>query len=97
VEPRAGFNAKNRTPPALPNLGDILSFALSLEKQGYKTHSVKGSISGLKAIDRRINLLDVQAVLTYLARVQVSQTRKEQLSNYLEKFYKWKSIEFQKP
>ena len=80
-----------------PNLGDILSHALSLEKQGYKPNSVRGTIGGLKALDRRVNLLDVQGVLIYLARVQLSPTRKEQLSNYLEKFYRWKGVEFQKP
>ena len=68
-----------------------------MERQGYKASSVRGTISGLKGIDRRVNLLDVQSVLTYLARVQISPTRKEQLSNYLEKFYKWKGLEFQKP
>jgi len=79
---------------SLSNIGDILSHALSLEKQGYKQNSVRGTLSGFKALDRRVNLLDVQAVLT---RVQLSPTRKEQLSNYLEKFYKWKGVEFQKP
>jgi hypothetical protein len=51
---------QDRQPAATPpNLGDILSLALSLEKQGYRANSVRGLIGGLKAIDRRTNLLDV--------------------------------------
>jgi hypothetical protein len=68
-----------------------------MERQGFKAHSVKGTVSGLKSIDRRTNLLDAEAVLEYLARIQVSETRKEQLSNYLAKFYGWKGLSFRKP
>lgn len=109
MEPRAGFASENSgefspvalrrnlRPAALSNIGDILSFALWMEKQGYKPHSIRGAASSLKSVDRRTNLLDVQAVLGYLARIQVSEVRKENLSNHLERFYKWKGLQFQKP
>jgi integrase len=68
-----------------------------MEKQGYRPPTVRGAVSSLKSVDRRTSLLDVQAVLGYLARLQVSEVRKENLSNHLESFYKWKGLEFHKP
>ena len=32
-------------------MGDILSFALLMQKQGYKQHSVTGTVSGLKGAE----------------------------------------------
>lgn len=84
-------------PATLPHIGDILSFALWMEKQGYRRPTVRGAVSSLKSIDRRTNLLDVQSVLGYLARIHVSEVRKENLSDFLENFYKWKGMEFHKP
>jgi integrase len=36
-------------------------------------------------------------VLRYLARINAGEARKENLSNHLERFYKWKDISFNKP
>jgi len=94
MDPRAGFASENSCefspvastsfrpnlrPAVLPHIGDILSFALWMEKQGYRAPTVRGTVSSLKSIDRRTNLLDPQAVLGYLARIQVSEVRKENL------------------
>jgi integrase len=68
-----------------------------MEKQGYKRYTIRGAVSSLKSIDRRTNLLDIQAVLGYLARIQVSEVRKENLSDFLDNFYRWKGLAFQKP
>jgi integrase len=68
-----------------------------MEKQGYRPPTIRGAVSSLKSIDRRTNLLDVESVLTYLARVQATEARKESLSDHLERFYKWKGFEFHKP
>jgi integrase len=110
MEPRAGFASETKVSPvasaslqrnsrsaAVSSIGDILSYALWMEKQGYKPLTIRGAVGSLKSIDRRTNLLDVQAVLGYLARIQVSEVRKENLSNYLDTFYKWKGLGFKKP
>ena len=68
-----------------------------MQKQGYKSPTIRGAVNSLKSIDRRTNLLDVQAVLGYLARINAGEARKENLSNHLERFYKWKDISFNKP
>jgi len=68
-----------------------------MEKQGYKLPTIRGALSSLKSVDRRTNLLDIQSVLAYLARIQATEARKESLSDHLERFYKWKGLPFQKP
>jgi hypothetical protein len=68
-----------------------------MEKKGYKQPTIRGVVSSLKSVDRRTNLLDVEAVLAYLARIHASEARKESLCDHLENFYKWKGIAFTKP
>jgi integrase len=68
-----------------------------MQKQGYRQPTIRGTVNSLKSIDRRTSLLDVQSVLAYLARIQASEARKENLSNHLARFYKWKGISFNKP
>ena len=68
-----------------------------MQKQGYKQPTVRSAVNSLKSIDRQVNLLDVELVLSYLARIQASGARKENLSNHLDRFYKWKGITWYKP
>ena len=68
-----------------------------MEKKGYKAHTVKGAVSSLKSVDRRTDLLDTQAVLSYLAHAKFGDVRRENLATHLERFYKWKGIPFEKP
>lgn len=68
-----------------------------MQKQGYKPPTIRGTVNSLKSVDRRTNLLDVESILAYVARIQVSEARRENLSNHLQRFYKWKGIPFNKP
>jgi integrase len=68
-----------------------------MQKQGYKPPTTRGAVNSLKSIDKKVSLRDIQGVLSYLARIHVSEARKENLSNHLERFYKWKGIPFTKP
>jgi type 1 fimbriae regulatory protein FimB/type 1 fimbriae regulatory protein FimE len=67
------------------------------EKRGYKPHTIRGALNSLKSVDRRTDLLDPQAVLSYLAYAKFGDVRRENLATHLERFYKWKGIPFDKP
>jgi hypothetical protein len=67
------------------------------EKRGYKAHTIRGALNGLKSVDRQTDLLDPQAVLSYLAHGKFGDVRRENLATHLERFYKWKGIPFEKP
>jgi hypothetical protein len=51
----------------------------------------------LRAIAKRTNLLNPEAVKSYLASADLSENRKGKLTHDLSRFYKWKHIPFQKP
>lgn len=78
-------------------LGEILSFGLSMRKQGYRESTVKPCIRALKSIARRANLLDSESVKSYLASAQLSENRKEKLTHDLTRFYHYKKMPFEKP
>jgi integrase len=68
-----------------------------MQKEGYRPPTIRGAVSALKSIDRRISLTQVESVLSYLAGSRVSEGRKERLSDYLALFYRWKRVQFHKP
>jgi len=51
----------------------------------------------LKAVARRANLLDPEAVRGYLGRAEILENRKIKICENLDRFYKHKGIAFQKP
>jgi integrase len=78
-------------------LGDILSFGLWMNKQGYRHSTVHYCVQALKSVARRTNLLDPESVKSFLASVNVSESRKAKLVEDLARFYNWKHIPFDKP
>jgi integrase len=56
-----------------------------------------GSVEALKALARRADLLDPESAKEYLALAQLSEGRKQILAQYLERFYRFKGIAFEKP
>jgi integrase len=80
-----------------PDLGDILSFGLWMNKQGYRHSTVHYCIQALKSIARQVSLLDPESVKGYLASMNVSEARKAKLVEDLARFYNWKHVPFDKP
>ena len=67
------------------------------EKQGFKESSIRSAIAALKAVARKVDIFDVEAVKSYLANAKVTEGRKERIVNDLTRFYKYKNIRFEKP
>jgi integrase len=78
-------------------VGDIVSFGLWMQKQGYRASTVHYCIQALKSVARRANLLDPESAKTYLASAMISEARKAKLAEDLARFYGWKRIPFEKP
>ena len=70
-----------------PLIGEILSFGLWMEKEGYRPSTTRFAVEALRSVSRRVDLLDSNAVKGYLAKAKVSDGRKERLSNDLVRFY----------
>jgi len=88
-----------KVPPPAPasNLSEILAFGFWMRKQGYRPSTIQATINTLKAVARKANLLDPEAVKMNLASASVSVGRKEKICQDLARFYKFKQIPFQIP
>ncbi len=78
-------------------IGEILSFRLWMQREGYRPATTRCAAEASKSLSRRVDLFDTDAVKTHLARANVSEGRKERLSNDLARFYRYKGIQFEKP
>jgi len=78
-------------------LGEILSFGLWMRKQGYRESTIRPCVRALKAIAKRTNLLNPESVKSYLASAELSENRKEKLTDDLARFYRYKQIAFDRP
>ena len=68
-----------------------------MQKQGYRHSTTKYCIQSLKSLARKTSLLQTESVKSYLAVIQVSESRKAKLAEDLARFYAYKHIPFQKP
>jgi integrase len=68
-----------------------------MEKQGYRKSTVRYCIQALKSVGRNANLLDSESVKEYLARANISESRKAKLTEDVARFYTYKHIPFDKP
>ena len=68
-----------------------------MQKQGYRESTIINTVSSLKPIARRTNLLDPEQAKHYLAKATLSENRKDKLTQDLARFYRYKSIPFNKP
>jgi len=57
------------TPTTFYGLGEIVAFALWMQKQGYRESTIRSSVSALKSVARNANLLNPDDVKGYLARL----------------------------
>jgi len=78
-------------------LGEILSFATWMMKQGYKDSTIRACVRSLKGLARRADLLNPESVKTYLAGAKLSEARKAILVQHMARFYTYKRIPFDKP
>jgi len=89
-------------PPAPPYaeptpVSEIAALAFYRKKNGYKESTIRGTVHTLKALAHHVNLLDPEAVKAYLAKAECSVNRKGKVVEDLDRFYKYKAIEWQKP
>jgi len=68
-----------------------------MSKQGYRESTIRSAVSALKAIAKRTDLFDSEAVKAYLANAKLTDGRKEIIVTYLARFYELMQIPFQKP
>jgi integrase len=96
-----GLVGSNPTPGANHRthgvLGEILSLAFWMRKQGYRPSTIRSCVNTLKAVAKRANLLDPEDVKTYLAAASVSVNRKEKICQDVARFYKYKGIRWEMP
>ena len=78
-------------------VGEIVSFALWMRKQGYKDSTVRGCVRVLKSVARRADLPVPESTKCYLAGAKVSEARKALIVQHLARFYTYKRIPFDKP
>lgn len=67
-------------------LSEIFSLAFWKRKQGYRPSTIRSCVNTLKAVAKRANPLDPEAVKTYLASANVSVNRKEKICQNLYEF-----------
>ncbi len=80
-----------------PLHSEIATFAFYLKKNGYRDSTIRGTVHALKALAHHVNLLDPEAVKAYLTRVECSINRKAKICEDLDRFYKYKGIQWVKP
>jgi integrase len=68
-----------------------------LSKAGYKESTIRSAVSALKAIAKRIDLLNTEAVKTYLTKADMGEGRKEIVVVHLAKFYRYLNVPFERP
>jgi len=68
-----------------------------MNKQGFSPATIQAAVKTLRAIARRVNLLDPETVKSHLTMLQVSETRKQKITEDLTRFYEYKKIPFAKP
>jgi len=68
-----------------------------MQREGYKPSTIESQVSALKGIAHRTNIHDPDAVKSYLANLNVTEARKEALVIRLNRFYKWKGINWTPP
>jgi integrase len=85
-------------PPLSQNiLGEIVSFALWMKKQGYRDSTVRGCVRVLRSVARRADLLEPESAKAYLATAKLSEARKALIVQHLARFYAHRQIPFDKP
>ena len=83
--------------PVRPTNSDIAAHALYLQREGYRTSTIESHVSSMKTIARHSDIYNPDSVKAYLARLNGSEARKEALVIRLNRFYRWKKIQWTPP
>jgi len=68
-----------------------------MRRQGYRETTIHFSVKSLIWVAKRTNLLEPETVKAFLASAETSESRKRKLVEDLARFYKFKSIPFDRP
>ena len=90
-------HSPHQTTNPLVSLSELAAFGFWMQKQGYRPSTIQGCIKSLKPIARQTNLLDPEAVKSYLAKASVSENTKDRYTQDLTRFYKYKGITWTAP
>jgi len=83
--------------PDRQSSGEILSYTIHLQREGYREPTIESTVRSLKAIAKHVDLLEPYKVKDHIHSLKVSESRKERLAIYLSGFYKFKQIEWTPP
>jgi len=83
--------------PVRPTNSDIAAHALYLQREGYRTSTIESHVSAMKTLARHSDIYNPDSVKSYLARLNVTEARKEALVIRLNRFYRWKKMEWTPP
>ena len=79
------------------HLNEIISFGLWMRKEGYRESTCYYAVRVLKRLDRRVNILEPEAVKRFLANSGWSEGGKERVVEDLDRFYRYKEIKWTRP
>jgi integrase len=68
-----------------------------MKKQGYRESTCYFSVRTLKRLDRKVNVLEPESVKRFLANSIWSEGGKERVTEDLDRFYKFKGIQWERP
>ena len=60
--------------PDTQTVPEIISFGFWMRKQGFKDSSIRSAIAALKAVARKVDIFSTEAVKSYLANANLSET-----------------------
>jgi len=76
---------------------EIATFAFWMKKNVFKDSTVLATVHTLKAVTNNVNLTDLESVKAYLARAGGSINRKGEVVEDLDRFYRYKGIQWVRP
>ena len=68
-----------------------------MRKEGYRESTCYFSVRTLKRLDRKVNILEPEVVKRFLAESRWSEGGKERVAEDLNRFYKFRGIEWERP
>jgi integrase len=78
-------------------MNDIIGYGLWMRKEGYRESTCYFSVRALKRLDRQVSILEPEAVKRLLANSEWSEGGKERIAEDLDRFYRYKSINWERP
>ena len=76
---------------------EVAAFAFWMKKNGFKDSTIRGTVHTLKAVVTYVELSQPESVKAYLANASSSINRKAKVVEDLDRFYRYKNIQWLKP